>query len=343
MKYLFILFVFFPNVVFANYSEHPEAQEVIKTLVSEHGFDQSYVIQILQSAKKQERILESMSSPAEFTWTWDRYKKLFLEEKRIINGKKFISENSALFDRVENEFGVPREIITSILGVETRYGKIKGNYRVLDSLATLGFDFPRRSKFFKSELVQFFILTRENNINIESVQGSYAGAMGYGQFISSSYRAYAIDYDGDGYADLFNSVPDAVASIANYLKKHGWKRGGAIVKKVQLNTVNKTYNYQKNLNKYIPLKYTEGLEEEYVIKEGDSLLSVAISNDLELQQLITLNNIKDKNIIKIGQTILLRKPKDLYFIGDDNFIAITKYNRSHFYAKAVYDLSLEFK
>ena len=343
MKYLFILFVFFPNAVFANYSEHPEAQEVIKTLVSEYGFDQSYVIQILQSAKKQERILESMSSPAEFTWTWDRYKKLFLEEKRIINGKKFISENSALFDRVENEFGVPREIITSILGVETRYGKIKGNFRVLDSLATLGFDFPRRSKFFKSELVQFFILTRENNLNIESVQGSYAGAMGYGQFISSSYRAYAIDYDGDGYADLFNSVPDAVASIANYLKKHGWKRGGAIVKKVQLNTVNKTYNYQKNLNKYIPLQYTEGLEEEYVIKEGDSLLSVAISNDLELQQLITLNNIKDKNIIKIGQTILLSKPKDLYFIGDDNFIAITKYNRSHFYAKAVYDLSLEFK
>jgi membrane-bound lytic murein transglycosylase B len=284
-----------------------------------------------------------MSSPAEFTWTWDRYKKLFLEEKRIINGKKFISENSALFDRVENEFGVPREIITSILGVETRYGKIKGNYRVLDSLATLGFDFPRRSKFFKSELVQFFILSRENNLNIESVQGSYAGAMGYGQFISSSYRAYAIDYDDDGYADLFNSVPDAVASIANYLKKHGWKRGGAIVKKVQLNTVNKTYNYQKNLNKYIPLQYTEGLEEEYVIKEGDSLLSVAISNDLELQQLITLNNIKDKNIIKIGQTILLSKPKDLYFIGDDNFIAITKYNRSHFYAKAVYDLSLEFK
>ena len=343
MKFLFIFFLFFSNSLFADYSEHPEAQDIIETLVEEHGFDRSYVIQILKMAKKQERILESMSSPAEFTWTWDRYKKLFLEEKRISNGKKFIKENSTLFKQVEDEFGVPKEIITSILGVETRYGKIQGGYRVLDSLATLGFDFPRRSKFFKGELVQFFILTRENNLNIESVQGSYAGAMGYGQFISSSYRAYAIDYDGDGYADLFNSVPDAVASIANYLKKHGWKRGGAIVKKVQLNTVNKTYNYQKNLNKYIPLQYTEGLEEEYVIKEGDSLLSVAISNDLELQQLITLNNIKDKNIIKIGQTILLSKPKDLYFIGDDNFIAITKYNRSHFYAKAVYDLSLEFK
>ena len=343
MKLLFILFVLFSNSMLADYSEHPEAKDVIKTLVSEHGFDESYVIKILQTAKKQERILKSMSSPAEFTWTWDRYKKLFLEEQRISNGKKFIKENTALFIKVEREFGVPKEIITSILGVETRYGKIKGNYRVLDSLATLGFDFPRRSKFFKSELIQFFILTRENNLDINAVQGSYAGAMGYGQFISSSYRAYAIDYDGDGYADLFNSVPDAVASIANYLKKHGWKRDGTIVQKVVLNKVNKTYNHQSNISKFIPLQFTEGLKEEYIIKEGDSLLSIAITNDLNLQHLMTINNIKDKNVIKIGQTILLTKPKDLYFIGDDNFIAITKYNRSHFYAKAVYDLSLEFK
>ena len=343
MKLLFILFVLFSNSMLADYSEHPEAQDVIKTLVSEHGFDESYVIKILQTAKKQERILKSMSSPAEFTWTWDRYKKLFLEEQRISNGKKFIKENSSLFEKVEREFGVPKEIITSILGVETRYGKIKGSYRVLDSLATLGFDFPRRSKFFKSELIQFFILTRENNLDINSVQGSYAEAMGYGQFISSSYRAYAVDYDGDGYADLFSSVPDAVASIANYLKKHGWKRDGAIVQKVEINKVNKTYKHQTNLKKYIPLKFTEGLEEEYIIKNGDSLLSIAISNNIELQQLMTLNNIKNKNLIKSGQTILLSKPQDLYFIGDDNFIAITKYNRSHFYAKAVYDLSLEFK
>ena len=331
------------NVILANYSEYPEAKEVIETLVNEHGFDENYVSQILQTAKKQEKILQSMSSPAEFTWTWDRYRKLFLEEKRISNGKKFIQENSALFDRVEDQFGVPREIITSILGVETRYGKIKGSYRVLDSLATLGFDFPRRSKFFKSELIQFFILTRENNLDINSVQGSYAGAMGYGQFISSSYRAYAIDYDGDGYADLFNSVPDAVASIANYLKKHGWKREGAIVKRVELNNVSKTYKHENILDKYIPLQFTEGIEEKYIVEEGDSLLSIAISHDLELKQLMSLNNIKDKNLIKSGQTILLNKPKELYFIGDDNFIAITKYNRSHFYAKAVYDLSLEFK
>ena len=343
MKYLFIFFLILSNAIFANYSEHPEAQDVIETLVTEYGFDESYVAQILQTAKKQDKILQSMSSPAEFTWTWDRYRKLFLEEKRISNGKKFIRENSALFDRVENEFGVPKEIIASILGVETRYGKIMGSYRVLDSLATLGFDFPRRSKFFKTELIQLFILARENNLDINSVQGSYAGAMGYGQFISSSYRAYAIDYDGDGYADLFNSVPDAVASIANYLKKHGWKRDGAIVKSVELNSVSKIYTHESNLDKFIPLKFTEGIEEDYIVKEGDSLLSIAISHDLQLKELMALNNIKEKNLIRSGQTILLNKPKDLYFIGDDNFIAITKYNRSHFYAKAVYDLSLEFK
>ena len=328
--------------MYADYSKHSEAQDVIEELVSEHGFDKDYVLTILQSAKKQQSILKSMSSPAEFTWTWDRYKKLFLEEKRIANGKNFINENRELFKKVENEFGVPKEIITSILGVETRYGKIKGSYRVLDSLATLGFDFPRRAKFFKSELVQFFILTRENNLDINSVQGSYAGAMGYGQFISSSYRAYAVDYDGDGYADLFNSIPDAVASIANYLKIHGWKRNGVVVTQLQLNKVNQTYKHQENLNKFIPLRFTEGTQENYIVEEGDSLLSIAIRNDLKLQELMTLNKIEDKNFIKTGQTLLLSQSKDLYFLGDDNFIAITKYNRSHFYAKAVYDLSLKF-
>jgi len=343
MRFLFILALLFTNYIFADYSKHPEAQDVINTLVNEHGFDESYLVKTLQTAKKQEQILKSMSSPAEFTWTWDRYKKLFLEKQRISNGKKFIKENFDLFQQVENDFGVPKEIITSILGVETRYGKIQGSYRVLDSLATLGFDFPRRSKFFKSELIQFFLLARENNLDINSVQGSYAGAMGYGQFISSSYRAYAVDYDGDGYADLFNSVPDAVASIANYLQKHGWRRDGNIVREVEMNQVNKTYQHQSNVSKFIPLQFTEGLEEKYIIKNGDSLLSIAINNGLELKQLMTINNIKDKNLIRSGQTIILNKPKDLYFIGDDNFIAITKYNRSHFYAKAVYDLSLEFK
>jgi len=343
MKYFLTLSLLFSVIISADYSQHPEAQDLIDTLVDEFGFEQNYVITVLKSAQRQDKILESMSSPAEFTWTWDRYKKLFIEEKRIINGRKFILENKALFDRVEKDFGVPREIITAILGVETRYGKIKGNHKVLDSLATLGFDFPRRSKFFKSELIEFFQLTQENNLDIFSVEGSYAGAMGYGQFISSSYRAYAVDYDGDGYVDLFNSVPDAVASIANYLKIHGWEADGKIVNQISFNNVRKPYLFGESSKKFIPLTFTEGFNQDYVIKEGDSLLEIAIDNNLDIETLMSMNKIDDPNLVKIGQKLLISKKKDLYFIGDVNFIAITKYNISHFYAMAVYYLSLELK
>ena len=343
MKKIILITLLISLFVEGNYLVHPKSQALIDELVINYGFEKSFVEDVLSNAVRQQKIIDSISKPAEFTWTWDRYKKLFIEDKRIANGKLFIKNNFQTLERAEKEFGVPKEVITAILGVETRYGKIQGSYRVIDSLLTLGFDYPRRAKFFRKELVDFFLLTRENDLNINEIKGSYAGAMGYGQFISSSYRAYAIDYDGDGYADLFNSVPDAVASIANYLQKHGWKRDGTIVQEVEINKVNKTYKHQTNLKKYIPLQFTEGLQEEYIIKNGDSLSSIAISNNLELQQLMTLNNIKNKNLIKSGQTILLNKPQDLYFIGDDNFIAITKYNRSHFYAKAVYDLSLEFK
>ena len=169
-----------------------------------------------------------------------------------------------------------------------------GSYRVIDSLTTLGLDYPRRSAFFKDELIKFFLLTRENNLDIYSIKGSYAGAMGYGQFISSSYRAYAIDFDGDGYVDLFNSIEDSIGSVANYLKVHGWVRNGKIVTKSSLNNVREIYKPHVSLSKFIPLSFNEGGEENY-------------------------------------------------FIGDDNFVAITKYNRSHFYAMAIYYLAEEFK
>ena len=278
----------------ASYLNHEKSQALIDELVFNHGFEQSFVEDVLSNAVRQQKIIDSISSPAEFTWTWDRYKKLFIEDKRIINGKLFIQNNLETLERAEKEFGVPKEVITSILGVETRYGKIQGSYRVIDSLLTLGFDYPRRANFFRKELVDFFLLTRENKLDINEIRGSYAGAMGYGQFISSSYRAYAIDYDGDGYSDLFNSVDDAIGSIANYLYVHGWKREGKIIYDAHPNNVRKVFKPNKNLSKFIPLSFNE---------DG----------------------------------------KDIYFIGDDNFIAITKYNISHFYAMAIYYLSEELK
>jgi membrane-bound lytic murein transglycosylase B len=294
MKKILFTLIFTTSYLQSDYLSHPEADLLINELVNEHGFEENFVKEVLSVAKKKQKIIDSISKPAEFTWTWDRYKKLFIEEKRIKNGKIFISENIEVLEKAEKDFGVPKEVITAIIGVETRYGKIQGSYRVIDSLLTLGFDYPRRSKFFRKELVNFFLLTRENELDILEIKGSYAGAMGYGQFISSSYRAYAIDYDGDGSADLFNSVDDAIGSVANYLYIHGWKREGDIVYEAFPNNVRKVFKPSDELSKFIPLSFNEN-------------------------------------------------GKDINFIGDDNFIAITKYNISHFYAMAVYYLSEELK
>ena len=277
MKNLILIAVLFNASIFADYSNHKDSKEVIDELVNEHGFEESYVINVLKQAKKRKTALNSVARPAEKTKTWDDYRAIFLKKKRISDGKKFIQNNITVLERAEKKFGVPKEVITAILGVETDYGNIMGSYRVIDSLTTLGFDDPRRSKFFKSELIQFFILTRENNLDILKVKGSYAGAMGYGQFISSSYRAYAIDFDGDGYVDLFNSLEDAIGSTANYLKRHGWKKEGSIVTRVYPNNVRKFYKPHESLTQFIPLTFIENGEELHFVGD-DNFRAIARYN-----------------------------------------------------------------
>lgn len=277
MKNLILIAILFNASIFADYSNHKDSKEVIDELVNEHGFEESYVVNVLKQAKKRKTALNSVARPAEKTKTWDDYRAIFLKKKRISDGKKFIQNNITVLERAEKEFGVPKEVITAILGVETDYGNIMGSYRVIDSLTTLGFDDPRRSKFFKSELIQFFILTRENNLDILKVKGSYAGAMGYGQFISSSYRAYAIDFDGDGYVDLFNSLEDAIGSTANYLKRHGWKKEGSIVTRVYPNNVRKFYKPHESLTQFIPLTFTENGEELHFVGD-DNFRAIARYN-----------------------------------------------------------------
>lgn len=277
MKNLILIAILFNVSIFADYSNHKDSKEVIDELVNEHGFEESYVINVLKQAKKRKTALNSVARPAEKTKTWDDYRAIFLKKKRISDGKKFIQNNITVLERAEKEFGVPKEVITAILGVETDYGNIMGSYRVIDSLTTLGFDDPRRSKFFKSELIQFFILTRENNLDILKVKGSYAGAMGYGQFISSSYRAYAIDFDGDGYVDLFNSLEDAIGSTANYLKRHGWKKEGSVVTRVYPNNVRKFYKPHESLTQFIPLTFTENGEELHFVGD-DNFRAIARYN-----------------------------------------------------------------
>ena len=298
--------------------EHPKYELIQKTLVEEHNFSAEEIKFIIGQAEKQQKIIDSMNSPAEFTWTWDRYRKLFIEPKRIKNGKLFIKKNLQTLERAEAQFGVPKEVITAILGVETRYGKIMGSYRVLDALSTLSFDYPRRSNFFSQELINLLLLARENNLDIFKLKGSYAGAMGYGQFIPSSYRAYAVDFDNDGSVDLFNSVEDAIGSIANYLFQHGWKSNYPIIWEVNNSFEGFNTDSVNNVRKKVNF--------------DSKTMSPKNAIDFSFEELNT-------------DVLLLSYETDKstnYFVGTRNFIAITKYNVSHFYAKAVYDLAQEF-
>ena len=298
--------------------EHPKYELIQKTLVEEHNFSAEEIKLIIGQAEKQQKIIDSMNSPAEFTWTWERYRKLFIEPKRIKNGKLFIKNNLETLERAEAEFGVPKEVITAILGVETRYGKIMGSYRVLDALSTLSFDYPRRSNFFSQELINLLLLARENNLDIFKLKGSYAGAMGYGQFIPSSYRAYAVDFDNDGSVDLLNSVEDAIGSIGNYLFQHGWKSNYPIIWEVNNSFEGFNADFVNNVRKKVNFDSKTMFPKNAIDFNFEGLNTDVL--------LLSYETDKSTN----------------YFVGTRNFIAITKYNVSHFYAKAVYDLAQEF-
>ena len=192
--------------------------EFIERMAVKHQFDRSQLEQLLNSSKLQKSILKAMSSPAEKRLQWHSYRNIFLKPNRINGGVAFWQKNKATLEAASIKYGVPEEIIVAIIGVETRYGSNTGSYKVLDSLTTLGFHFPKRARFFKSELEHFLLLCREEGFDPSQPKGSYAGAMGKSQFISSSYRAYAVDGDADGKRDLWISNADIINSIAYYLK-----------------------------------------------------------------------------------------------------------------------------
>ncbi|MCK5382934.1 MAG: lytic murein transglycosylase, partial [Gammaproteobacteria bacterium] len=196
------------TVAAGNYSEQPQVQVFIDRMVSEHNFDRDELVAVLGKAERREDILELMRKPAEKRLRWFEYRKIFLTQSRIDGGVTFWKENADLLKKASEAFGVDPQIIVAIIGVETRYGSNTGRHRVLDALATLGFDYPPRSEFFTNELEQYLILAREEDIDVLTTTGSYAGAMGYGQFIPSSYRNYAVDFDGDGKRDLWTNKAD---------------------------------------------------------------------------------------------------------------------------------------
>lgn len=289
-----------------------DQQAFINELVTDYQFDAAYVADTLASAEKNQKVLSAIASPWEAK-PWHQYYPIFLTEKRIEQGAAFWLEHKETLERAEKELGVDAAIIVAILGVETYYGQRKGSYPVLDALYSLGFYYPPRAKFFRKELKEYFLLTREEGFNPSELKGSYAGAMGWGQFISSSYRHYAIDFDGDGVRDLFNNPVDAIGSVANYFKAHGWKAGEPVA---------------------------------YPAELGEQDVSELVSKSLKFTH--TWSDIQGKGVSVTQPIATDSKAKLLefeqpdskeYWVGLPNFYTITRYNHSPLYAMAVYQLS----
>lgn len=284
--------------------------------MGEAGLDESDVRRILAEARVLPEVIEAISRPAEAK-PWYAYRPIFLTETRIAKGIEFWRSEQETLARAEEVYGVPAEIIVAIIGVETLYGERTGRIRVLDSLVTLGFRYPRRSEFFRSELRHFLLLTHDEGLNPLAVKGSYAGAMGVPQFISSSYRNYAIDFDDDGRRDLISSKVDAIGSIANYLKRHGWQRGGEIAIAAEVGEE----DYKDALSR--------GLKPTMKLRELLSM-GVRVYEDVDPDSLVALIELEQENSAE-------------HWVVLNNFYAITRYNHSELYAMAVTQLAREIR
>jgi membrane-bound lytic murein transglycosylase B len=301
----------------AGYGNEPQVQDFIANMVDRHDFNRDELLELLGQAERRDDIIELMSKPAEKTLAWYEYRKIFLTSSRIDGGVAFWTQNADILAKAEKAYGVDPQVVVAIIGVETRYGSNTGRHRVLDALSTLAFDYPPRSEFFTSELEQYLLLAREENIDLLSATGSYAGAMGYGQFIPSSYRSYAVDFDASGTRDLWNSPMDIIGSVANYFHRHGWTQGEPVA--VRAEVTGDAYQPLLELG-YKPNTVLHAMRHDGVTPVTE------MPDDLEAA------------LIAFEQ-----QDGPEYWLGFNNFYVITRYNHSPLYAMAVYQLSEEIR
>ena len=306
--------IFSMQVLAGDYAENVAAQEFFEEMKERHNFDELELRKLFSQVHRDQSIIDLVSKPAEKRLAWRDYREIFLDNARIKNGIKFWRENENVISEVSDRSGVPGEIITAIIGVETRYGKVMGNHRVVSALSTLAFDYPPRSRFFRKELEAFLLLTREEGKSPLELKGSYAGAMGYGQFMPSSYRAYAVDSDNDRKRDIWNSRADAIGSVANYLSAHNWEKGGGVATKVELDLES------RELSEDLVSDMRPNLTGSQLLKMGFKVPSTHLEKTVAL--------------------IRLRSDAESeYWLGEWNFYVITRYNRSPMYAMAVLQLA----
>ena len=297
------------DAVLAKYSK--EIKEIKSILINKYNVDHKYASEVLNSIKFRQKTLDSMSNAVERKATWERYRSIFITKSRVSAGIKYHKKNYKILKEIENRYGVPSEVIVAFLGVETNYGKGTGKVKVLDSLGTLALKHPRRSKYFKAQLIYFILLTYNNNLNYQNLYGSYAGAMGAPQFMPESYIKLGVDYNDDGKVDLWNNKYDIYASIANYLIKKGWVKS-------------------KNIYTNIKIKDTYINE---IFKNGD--VRTVLITDTKLKKIMIKNNLQSGE----KYLILLSKKNKEYKLGYKNFKVIMSYNPSTFYAMVVSELS----
>jgi membrane-bound lytic murein transglycosylase B len=290
----------------------PEIVAFVNDVVARDCLKRKQVLALLAKAEPQPKIIEAMTRPAEKVVPWWEYHDRFLTPERIDLGVQFWNEHRQTLERISAERGVPPEYLIAIIGVETRYGRSTGKYRVLDALATLAFDYPPRGDYFRNELEQFLLLVNEDKLNPLTTTGSYAGAMGAPQFMPSTYRRYAIDADTDNKRDLWGDWDDIIASVANFLQEHGWETGGPVIAETHL--------------------------------EPDPTFVVTSKVDLN-ETVDSLNAAGVKiNLTLPGATPAVLIPAEqqdgpAYRVGFKNFYVITRYNGSARYAMSVYDLA----
>jgi membrane-bound lytic murein transglycosylase B len=296
------------------YAKRPEVKAFIHDMAQRHGFVERELVYMFSRVKREDQVLQSIRPPDK-PRSWQEYRDIFLTEKRVSLGVEFWGANRALLERAQREFGVPAEYILAIVGIETFYGRNMGRWRVVDALTTLAFDYPPRSAYFRDELEQYLLLARDLGFDVFSVRGSYAGAIGIPQFMPGSQRRFAVDFDHDGAVDLRRNPADAIGSVANFLKQHGWQAGGAVMFEAKV--------------------------------EGDAWQRYADGGIEPRHRLADLRHAGARFAAPaeldgaLGALVELQTPERAseYRVTLQNFYVLTRYNRSAFYATAVAELA----
>ncbi|MYL24235.1 lytic murein transglycosylase B [Halomonas alkaliantarctica] len=303
--------------------EHADTAALVEELV-EQGLPEAWLTETLGRATFRQEVLDAMAGAVERRLEWHEYRDIFLTEQRIEEGAAFMRQHQQTLARATAEHGVPAEIITAIIGVETFYGRYKGRHRVLDSLSTLAFHHPERGRFFRGELAAFLRIAHEQGVDPATLKGSYAGAMGFPQFIPTSYQAYAVDFDGDDQRDLWHNPVDAIGSVANYFAEHGWREGEPIYQRAERAPTAEENQAAITFNQTSKPTYTLEQAQRAGIKPVGEAAEAFLAR-------------QDKRVVPLRLT--LEDGSRAYYLGGFNFYVITRYNHSHLYAMAVTTLA----